>query len=169
MTQTIRILGIDPGLRKTGWGLVETSGSRLVYVDHGVISIDPKRDLAQRLSGIFEAIQDLVLSYRPHLAGVEETLINSNPRSALKLGQARGVALAALAVNGLEVSEFAPRAIKLAVVGSGAADKTQVAFMVRRLLPKAGEMCFDAADALACAICTAHSRDTVSSRQGQAI
>jgi len=156
MSEMIRILGIDPGLRHTGWGIVERSGSRLSHVAHGVIKIDPKLELAQRLAGIFSAVSGLVIEHQPDAAGVEETLVNSNPRSALKLGQARGVAMAALARGGLPVSEFAPRAIKLAVVGTGKADKDQVGFMVSRLLPRAGKMTEDAADALACAICTAH-------------
>ncbi len=156
MTETIRILGIDPGLRHTGWGVIEQTGSRLSHIAHGVIKVDPDLALAQRLAGIFSAVAGLIIDHQPDAAGVEETLVNANPRSALKLGQARGVAMAALARGGLPVSEFAPRAIKLAVVGSGKADKTQVGFMVARLLPRAGKMGHDAADALACAICTAH-------------
>lgn len=156
MTQTIRILGIDPGLRHTGWGIVEQTGARLAHIAHGVISVDPKLGMAARLAGIFSAIDAIASEYTPDAAGVEETLVNANPRSALKLGQARGVAMAALARAGLPVSEFAPRKIKLSVVGTGKADKNQVMFMVQRLLPRAGEMKEDAADALACAICAAH-------------
>ncbi len=156
MSETIRILGIDPGLRQTGWGVIERAGSRLSHIGHGVIKIDPGLPLAQRLAGIFSAVSGLVIEHQPDIGGVEETLVNANPRSALKLGQARGVAMAALARGGLAVSEFAPRAIKLAVVGTGKADKEQVGFMVARLLPRAGKMRSDAADALACAICTAH-------------
>ncbi|MBR9836106.1 MAG: crossover junction endodeoxyribonuclease RuvC [Alphaproteobacteria bacterium] len=157
MSELIRILGIDPGLRHTGWGVVAREGSRLSHVAHGVIKVDPGLALADRLAGIFSAVSGLVTEHRPDAAGVEETLVNANPRSALKLGQARGVAMAALARAGLPVSEFAPRAIKLAVVGTGKADKAQVGFMVSRLLPRAGKMSEDAADALACAICTAHN------------
>ena len=164
MAETIRILGIDPGLRNTGWGVIEQTGSRLVHIAHGTIQIDPKLDLAYRLSGIFDAIGDLTEKFAPDAAGVEETLVNSNPRSALKLGQARGAALAALARGGLHVSEFSPRTIKLSVVGSGAADKAQVAFMISRLLPRAGAVTSDAADALACAICTAHHRPVLNVR-----
>lgn len=156
MTETIRILGIDPGLRATGWGVVDQTGARLTHVAHGVIRVDAKAALAVRLGGIFSEVSALALKYRPHVSGVEETLVNAGPRSALKLGQARGAAMAALAREGIEVSEHAPRQIKLAVVGTGAADKDQVAFMVKRLLPRAGEMASDAADALACAICAAH-------------
>lgn len=156
MSDTLRILGIDPGLRQTGWGVIEQTGSRLSHIAHGVIRIDPGLTLAARLGGIFEAIGLLTAEYAPQIGGVEETLVNSNPRSALKLGQARGVAMAALHSAGLDVFEFSPRTIKLAVVGTGAADKAQVGFMVARLLPKAGKLPSDAADALACAICTAH-------------
>ena len=156
MTATIRILGIDPGLRHTGWGVIEQTGARLAHIAHGVISVDPGLAMSERLGGIFEAVGELARHYGPHASGVEETLVNANPRSALKLGQARGVAMAALHGAGLDVFEFSPRTIKLAVVGTGAADKTQVGFMVARLLPKAGKLPSDAADALACAICTAH-------------
>ncbi|MEO0467078.1 MAG: crossover junction endodeoxyribonuclease RuvC [Pseudomonadota bacterium] len=156
MSETIRILGIDPGLRATGWGVVEQTGAKLSYVAHGVIKVDPTAALAVRLAGIFTEVAALALTHRPHLAGVEETLVNAGARSALKLGQARGAAMAALARGGVEVSEHAPRQIKLAVVGTGAADKDQVAFMVQRLLPRAGKVTSDAADALACAICAAH-------------
>ena len=156
MSQTIRILGIDPGLRHTGWGVIELTGARLAHIAHGVISVDPSLDMSERLGGVFEAVGELARHHAPNAAGVEETLVNANPRAALKLGQARGAAMAALAMAGLPVAEFAPRKIKLSVVGTGTADKDQVAFMVKRLLPRAGEMKADAADALACAICTAH-------------
>jgi crossover junction endodeoxyribonuclease RuvC len=156
MTHTIRILGIDPGLRHTGWGVIELAGMRLTHIAHGVISVDPKLETAERLGGIFEAVGELARYHQPTAAGVEETLVNANPRSALKLGQARGAAMAALAMGGVPVAEFAPRKIKLAVVGTGTADKGQVMFMVKRLLPKAADLKSDSADALACAICAAH-------------
>ena len=156
MTETIRILGIDPGLRHTGWGMVAQTGARLAHVAHGVISVDPDLPMAERLGGIFEAVGELARHHAPDAAGIEETLVNANPRAALKLGQARGAAMAALAMAGIPVVEFAPRKIKLSVVGTGTADKAQVLFMVQRLLPRAGAMGADAADALACAICTAH-------------
>lgn len=158
MTQPIRILGIDPGLRRTGWGVIEQAGARLSHIAHGVIAPDTDAPLAERLATIHAAVTALALEHAPHLAGVEETLVNVNARSALALGQARGAAMAALAGAQLPVLEFAPRRIKLAIVGTGTADKTQIAFMVARLLPKAGKMTSDAADALACAICTAHHR-----------
>lgn len=156
MTQALRILGIDPGLRHTGWGLIEMTGPRLAHIAHGVISPDPKQELGDRLADIYRAVEDLVDHYQPAAGAVEETLVNANPRQALKLGQARGAAMAALALAGLRISEYAPRKIKQAIVGSGAADKDQVAFMVQRLLPRAGPVKADAADALACAICAAH-------------
>ncbi|MDJ0921745.1 MAG: crossover junction endodeoxyribonuclease RuvC [Henriciella sp.] len=157
MSETIRILGIDPGLRHTGWGVIDLTGSRLGHVAHGVINVDPDLAMADRLAGIFFAVGELVKTYSPDHSGCEETIVNANPRSALKLGQARGAAMTSLSFHGLEVSEFAPTAIKRAIVGTGKADKEQVQFMISRLLPRAGEMKADAADALACAICTAHN------------
>ena len=154
----IRILGIDPGLRATGWGVITCQGPRLQHVAHGVIRVRPDRPLSERLGGIFTEVTALIQTHAPDLAGIEETLVNAGARSALKLGQARGAAMAALALSGLTVSEHAPRQIKLAVVGTGGADKDQVAFMVQRLLPRAGHVADDAADALACAICAAHHR-----------
>jgi len=158
MAETIRILGIDPGLRATGWGVIAQTGPRLAHVAHGVIAVPTQAPLAERLAGIFSEVSALVTLHRPDAASVEETLVNSGARSALKLGQARGAAMAALAREGLAVSEFAPRSIKRALVGTGGADKDQVAFMVQRLLPRAGPVTADAADALACAICAAHHR-----------
>ncbi|MEL6258396.1 MAG: crossover junction endodeoxyribonuclease RuvC [Pseudomonadota bacterium] len=156
MIQTLRILGIDPGLRHTGWGVVALHGSRLSHIAHGVISPDPELSLADRLGVVFSAVSELAKTHDPHAAGVEETIVNVNGRSALKLGQARGAAMAALAVRGLPVSEFAPKRIKQTVVGTGSADKMQIAFMVKALLPQAGKTTSDSADALACAICAAH-------------
>lgn len=164
MTVTIRILGIDPGLRHTGWGIIEQTGARLTHVAHGVIEAETDIPMSERLGHIFEAVGELARHYAPDAAGVEETLVNASPRAALKLGQARGAAMAALAMAGVSVAEFAPRQIKLAVVGTGTADKEQVKFMVQRLLPRAGAMKLDAADALACAICTAHHRPLVAKR-----
>lgn len=168
MTAAIRILGIDPGLRHTGWGVIEQSGARLSHVAHGVIAAATRTTMAERLGEIFECVGELARHYQPDAAGVEETLVNANPRAALKLGQARGAAMAALAMAGIHVSEFAPRQIKLTVAGTGTADKDQVKFMVQRLLPRAGEMKPDAADALACAICTAHHLPAELRRKGAA-
>lgn len=149
------ILGIDPGLNCCGWGLVASEGSRLSHVAHGVIT--PRRDqqLASRLLTLFEELGAVLDAHNPMEVAVEETFVNSNARAALALGQARGVALAAAARRGVIVAEYSPATIKKAVVGTGGADKAQIAFMVRRLLPAAGEVSADAADALGVAICHA--------------
>jgi len=151
----ILILGVDPGLNKCGWGLVASEGSRLSHVAHGVIKPVATQQLASRLHDVFEGLCAVIEQYQPHEAAVEETFVNSNARAALILGQARGVALAAAARRGLNVAEYAPTTIKKAVVGSGSADKTQIAFMVQRLLPTAGAVTADAADALGVALCHA--------------
>lgn len=151
----ILILGVDPGLNRCGWGLVMSEGSRLSHVAHGVIKPSQQQQLASRLHDVFEGLSEVIEKYQPNEAAVEETFVNSNARAALILGQARGVALAAAARRGLMVAEYAPTTIKKAVVGSGAADKTQISFMVRRLLPTAGEVTADAADALGVALCHA--------------
>jgi len=151
----ILILGVDPGLNKCGWGIVASEGSRLSHVAHGVIKPAVQQQLATRLHDVFEGICAVIEQYNPHEAAVEETFVNSNARAALILGQARGVALAAAARRGLSVAEYAPTTIKKAVVGTGAADKSQIAFMVRRLLPTAGDVTADAADALGVALCHA--------------
>jgi crossover junction endodeoxyribonuclease RuvC len=151
----ILILGVDPGLNCCGWGLVASEGSRLTHVAHGVIKPKQQQQLASRLHDLFEGLSAVIEAHQPHEAAVEETFVNSNARAALVLGQARGVALAAAARRGLAVAEYAPTTIKKAIVGSGAADKTQIAFMVRRLLPAAGDVSADAADALGVALCHA--------------
>ncbi len=151
----IIILGVDPGLNKCGWGLVVSEGSRLSHIAHGVIKPSQQQQLASRLHDVFEGLSEVIEKYQPHEAAVEETFVNSNARAALALGQARGVAMAAAARRGLAVAEYAPTTIKKAVVGSGAADKTQIAFMVQRLLPTAGAVTADAADALGVALCHA--------------
>ncbi|MEQ1780201.1 MAG: crossover junction endodeoxyribonuclease RuvC [Hyphomonadaceae bacterium] len=164
MNQMIRILGVDPGLRHTGWGVITMDGPRLTWIAHGVIHPDPKADLADRLAELAEQLRAVVDLHKPDEAAVEETFVNINPKSTLLLGQARGAAMASLAGAGLKVHEFATRKVKLSVVGTGAADKNQVAFMVRRLLPKAGDVSADAADALAVAICGAHHRPVAGQR-----
>ena len=158
MMNAIRILGLDPGLRRTGWGLIVVEGSRLSHVAHGVICPPDKLDLAERLLFLFDGITAVIDEHRPHEAAVEETFVNTNPQSTLKLGQARAAAMIAPARAGLLVAEYAARYVKKAVVGTGAADKDQIAFMVRRLLPTAGSPTADAADALAVAIAHAHAR-----------
>ena len=164
MTNAIRILGLDPGLRCTGWGVVSVEGSRLTHIAHGVIRPDDKLPLSDRLLALFEAVRAVLDEHRPHEAAIEETFVNNNPSSTLKLGHARAAAMIAPAKAGLLVAEYAATVVKKAVVGTGGADKTQVAFMVRRLLPTAGDPSADAADALAVAICHAHARTRL--RQG---
>ncbi len=156
MPDAVRILGVDPGLRRMGWGVIDVDGPRLSWVAHGVVAPSPEAELSMRLAHLSTELGKIVELHRPSAAAVEETFVNVNPRSTLLLGQARGAALAALATRGLAVSEYAARRIKQAVVGTGSADKDQIAFMVRRLLPKAGEVSADAADALAVAVCCAH-------------
>jgi crossover junction endodeoxyribonuclease RuvC len=164
MTGTIRLLGVDPGLRVTGWGVIDVDGPRLSWVAHGVIAPDPDGEMAQRLADLAAGLRAVINAHEPHEAAVEEVFVNINPKSTLLLGQARGAALATLACARLPVAEFATRKVKLAVVGTGGADKDQVAFMVRRLLPRAGEVSKDAADALAVAICAAHHRSEAALR-----
>lgn len=149
------ILGVDPGLNRCGWGVIFTEGSRVSHVAHGVIAPVVQQQLASRLHDVFAGLCKVIAVHAPHEAAVEETYVNSNARAALTLGQARGVAMAAAASCGLEVAEYAPATIKKAVVGTGGADKTQIAFMVRRLLPTAGDVNADAADALGVALCHA--------------
>jgi crossover junction endodeoxyribonuclease RuvC len=158
MANTVRIIGIDPGLRRCGWGVIETSGNRLSFVACGVVTPPVKDGLPQRLAHLFAAIGGLLHEWTPDEAAVEETFVNQGERSALLLGQARGVVLMTPASMGLPVAEYAANLIKKSVVGSGHADKTQVQAMVRILLPQADVSKADAADALAIAICHAHHR-----------
>ncbi len=157
----MRLLGLDPGLRKTGWGVIEMEGNRLCYVASGVVCSENHLSLAMRLAQIYEGVKTVIAMHRPDEAAVEETFVNRNPASALKLGQARGVVLLAPARTGLSVSEYPPNLVKKTVVGVGHADKTQVAMMVGRLLLGCQLGGADAADALAVAICHAHHRATV--------
>jgi crossover junction endodeoxyribonuclease RuvC len=155
-----RLLGIDPGLRFTGWGLVEAEGNRLRHLADGVIATDAQTSVPERLCVLHNALMALFAEHHPDEAAVEETYVNRNGTATLKLGYARGVALLAPALAGIPVSEYAALAIKKAVVGTGSADKAQVADMVRRLLPGARLARADASDALAVAICHAHHRAT---------
>lgn len=155
----IRILGVDPGLRNTGWGLIEVAGSRLSFLACGSIHTDAGVSLAERLAAIHRDLTGLVERNAPDEAAVEETFVNRDPQSTLKLGQARGVTLAALALRALPVSEYAANLIKKTVVGVGHAEKPQVAMMVRMLLPASNAATPDAADALAVAICHAQHRN----------
>lgn len=153
-----RILGLDPGLRRTGWGVVVSDGARLGWVAHGVVMPDDTAPFARRLLHLFEAVGEIAAQYACDEAAIEEVFVNVNPASTLKLGQARGAVLLAPARAGLAVAEYAPNLIKKAVVGAGHADKAQIAFMIRRLLPQAGDVSADAADALAVAITHAQLR-----------
>ena len=153
-----RILGLDPGLRRTGWGVISVEGSRLSWVAHGVVTPDDKAPFAERLLHLMREVGELCGAYACDEAAIEEVFVNANPASTLKLGQARGAVILGPAGRGLSVAEYAPNLIKKAVVGAGHADKGQVAFMVRRLLPTAGEVSADAADALAVAITHAQLR-----------
>ena len=158
MTNAIRILGLDPGLRRTGWGVVAVEGSRLIHIAHGVVAPDAALPLALRLLALFEGVAQVIVLYAPHEAAVEETFMTANGASTLKLGHARAAVMIAPARAGLPVAEYAAKVVKKAVVGTGGADKTQVAFMIARLLPTAGSPTADAADALAVAIAHAHAR-----------
>ena len=156
----MRILGLDPGLRNTGWGVVEANDNRLRHVANGVISSDAGPDLAQRLMQLHEGLAVAIARYSPGEAAVEKTFVNCNPVSTLKLGQARGVALLVAAQGGLSVAEYSPNLVKKAVVGTGHAAKKQIQMMVRMLLPGCFIASADAADALAVAICHVHHRET---------
>ena len=157
----MRIIGIDPGLRRTGFGVVDTDGARLRYVASGTIVVPPADSLAQRLKVILDNLREVVRDTRPTAAAMEKVFLNTNPASTLLLGQARGAALCALADTGLDVQEYTALQIKKAVVGTGRAAKEQVQMMVRQLLALDGMPAPDSADALACAICHAHAAPLV--------
>ena len=150
------IIGLDPGLGCTGWGVIRAEGNRLSHVANGQVRTDPKAALPERLVRLEEELGRVIDAHRPAAAAVEEVFLNENPQSTLKLGQARGVVLLAAARRGLEVGEYAPRLVKKAVVGVGGAEKVQVHAMIQRLLPGAKIAGADAADALAVAITHAH-------------
>lgn len=152
----IRILGVDPGLRVTGFGVIEKTGNQLVYVASGCIRTDASATLPTRLGTIYSGLRELVATYQPDQAAVEIVFVNVNPQSTLLLGQARGAAITALVAGGLPVAEYTALQVKQAVVGNGHADKAQVQHMVRRLLSLPVDPGADAADALACAIAHAH-------------
>lgn len=161
MSAPVTILGIDPGLRRMGWGVIRAEGTRLSAVAHGVVTPPTDAALAVRLDHIFQAVTDLVSEYDPGEAAIEEAFMAANASSALKLGHARAAALLAPARAGLPVSEYAARLVKKSVVGTGAADKDQIAAMIGVLLPGTKAKA-DAADALAIAVCHAHHRRAVS-------
>lgn len=156
----MRLIGVDPGLRATGWGVVEAVDNRISHVDDGVVKTDDRLDLASRLVAIHDGLSDVIARFQPEEAAIEETFVNKNPRSTLKLGQARGVALLVPARAGLPVAEYPPNLIKKTLVGVGHAGKQQIQMMVRVLLPGCDIATPDAADALAVAICHAHHRET---------
>jgi crossover junction endodeoxyribonuclease RuvC len=152
----VKILGLDPGLGTTGWGLIEAEGNRLGHVANGQIKTDTFMPLARRLAALADALEVLIADHAPAAAAVEEVFVNKNPQSTLKLGQARGVVLMCAARAGIEVGEYSPSLVKKAVVGTGGAEKAQVHAMVSRLLPGVKIAGPDAADALAVAITHAH-------------
>ncbi|AKH99158.1 Holliday junction endonuclease RuvC [Hoeflea sp. IMCC20628] len=158
MREAIRIIGIDPGLRNTGWGVVESLGNSLRFVASGTVKSDAKLDLASRLMQLYDGLETVLHEYQPFEAAVENTFVNKDATATLKLGQARGIAMVVPARAGLRVAEYAPNAVKKAVIGVGHGDKKQIVMMVRMLIPKATFDSEHAADALAIAICHAHHR-----------
>lgn len=156
--ESVRILGLDPGLRRTGWGVIVSEGARLRWVAHGVVTPPETAPLSERLLHLLDALAAICADHGCEEAAVEEVFVNVNPSSTLKLGHARAAVMLAPARCGLPVAEYSPNLIKKAVVGAGHADKSQIAFMVKRLLPTAGEVKADAADALAVAITHAQLR-----------
>jgi crossover junction endodeoxyribonuclease RuvC len=163
-TRPIRILGIDPGLRRTGWGLVAIEGNRLSFVACGSVASDDKAALSLRLVSIHDGLQKVVAAHGPDEAAVEATFVNRDAAATLKLGQARGIAMLVPALAGLPVAEYAPNLVKKTIVGAGHCEKVQIRMMVKVLLPKADPQSDDAADALAIAVTHAHHRQSVALR-----
>ncbi len=161
MTRAIRILGIDPGLRRTGWGIVEIAGNRLGFLGCGSVATNDKDSLAARLLTIHDGLMRILDEFRPDEAAVEQTFVNNNAAATLKLGQARGIAMVVPARAGVPVAEYAPNLVKKSIVGAGHGDKAQVRMMIGVLLPKADPASDDAADALAIAVTHAHHRQSV--------
>ncbi|MGI9464377.1 MAG: crossover junction endodeoxyribonuclease RuvC [Aestuariivirgaceae bacterium] len=158
MSNAIRIIGIDPGLRRTGWGVVTSEGSRLSYVADGTLTSDGAAPLAERLLQLHDQLVTVIAGWSPDEAAVEETFVNKDARATLKLGHARGIAMLVPASAGLRVAEYAPNMVKKTVVGVGHAHKDQIAAMVKVLLPRCTPHSADSADALAIAICHAQHR-----------
>jgi crossover junction endodeoxyribonuclease RuvC len=158
MKEAIRIIGIDPGLRNTGWGVIDSLGNSLRFVASGTVKSDNKLDLASRLNQLYDGLETVLQEFQPFEAAVENTFVNKDATATLKLGQARGIAMLAPARAGLRVAEYAPNAVKKAVIGVGHGDKKQILMMVKMLIPKASFDSDHAADALAIAICHAHHR-----------
>jgi len=161
----MRVLGLDPGLRHTGWGVIDVDGNRLTHVADGVVSAPVDLSMGERLVVLFRQITEVIERFRPDEAAVEETFVNKNAATTLKLGVARGVVLLAPAERGLPVAEYSANLVKKSVVGAGHAEKSQVELMVRRLLPGCTVVKADAADALAVAICHAHRVGTLNAWQ----
>ncbi|MGY9003951.1 MAG: crossover junction endodeoxyribonuclease RuvC [Rhodospirillales bacterium] len=157
----MKLLGLDPGLRNTGWGLIESTGNRLTHLANGVVNSTASLPLAERLVQLHDGLVEVIEATRPDEAAVEETFVNKNPTSTLKLGQARGIALLVPAKAGIPVFEYTPNQVKKTVVGAGHAQKEQVQMMVHTLLPGIEVKSADAADALAIAICHAHQRTAI--------
>ena len=158
MRATIRIVGIDPGLRQTGWGVIDTDGVKLGYVACGTVGSDADESLGHRLRQLFDGLSEVLAELAPVEAAVEQTFVNRDGSATLKLGQARGIAMLVPALAGLTIAEYAPTVVKKTVVGAGRGDKDQVRAMVKCLLPRAAPDSADAADALAIAITHAHTR-----------
>ena len=161
MTRLIRIIGIDPGLRRTGWGVVEIAGNRLGFLGCGSVMTREQDGLAERLLAIHEGLARILDEFKPHEAAVEATFVNKDAKATLKLGQARGIALVVPARAGVPVAEYAPNVVKKSIVGAGHGDKAQVRMMIGVLLPKANPHSDDAADALAIAVTHAHHRHSM--------
>ena len=161
MKKAIRIIGIDPGLRRTGWGVIESAGNSLHFVAAGTVTSDDKLDLASRLRQLHEGLSAVLHQMMPDEAAVEHTFVNKDAAATLKLGQARGIALLVPAQAGLRVAEYAPNAVKKSVIGVGHGEKQQIHMMVKVLMPRASFDTSDAADALAIAICHAHNRHSL--------
>lgn len=157
----MRVLGLDPGLRHTGWGVIDADGNRLRHIANGVIHSDENDSLAERLLQLCEGVARVIAEYKPDEAAVEETFVNKNPLSTLKLGHARGVVMLAPAQAGIPVAEYSANLVKQSVVGNGHAQKEQVAMMIRVLFPGCELAGGDAADALAVAVCHAHHASTL--------
>jgi len=163
-TRPIRILGIDPGLRRTGWGMVVIEGNRLSFVACGSVASDDKVSLSLRLVSIHDGLQQVVAAHAPDEAAVEATFVNRDAVATLKLGQARGIAMLVTALAALPVAEYAPNLVKKTIVGAGHCEKVQIRMMVKVLLPKADPQSDDAADALAIAVTHAHHRQSLALR-----
>ncbi len=161
MTRPIRILGIDPGLRRTGWGMVEIAGNRLGFLGCGSVTTSDGDALAARLLAIHDGLMRILEEFKPDEAAVEATFVNKDANATLKLGQARGIAMVVPARAGVPVAEYAPNLVKKSIVGAGHGDKAQIRMMIGVLLPKAAPSSDDAADALAIAVTHAHHRQSV--------